>query len=113
MVYKNRANSVRALVTVRQDGVETPVDWANVTRMVLQILSDPVVTIDSTVNPTAIDWSVDGELTLHIGTLAGVVALSEGAYAARLTAYDATGALTEIWNEDHPITPVLIRIRDT
>lgn len=112
-VYKDRANAITPLVTQRDElGVETNVNWANVTRMVLSIRAATPVTVDTNVNPTAIDYSTAGELTLAIGELTDVKALAEGDYYARLTAYDATGAETEIWHEDHPETPVILRIRD-
>lgn len=112
-VYKDRGNTIRPLVTVRDDdGVETSLAWTNVTRMVLSIRASTPVTVDTAVNPTAIDYSVAGELTLAIGELASVKALAEGDYYARLTAYDAAGNETEIWHEDHPETPVILRLRD-
>jgi hypothetical protein len=113
-IPKNRANVVVPNLVLRGiDRIETPIQWSGVTRMVLVILAPTPVVIDTQAQPSAIDFSIDGQLTLRIGALAQVVALAEGEYGARLTAIDAIGAQTEIWNEDHPETPVILKIVDT
>ena len=110
-IFKDRANVIRPIVVVRDaSGVESAASWSGVTRMVLQILAAAPVQIDTSTSPGAIDYSVDGELTLHIGELLDVKALADGEYYARLTAIDAVGAETEIWSASHPETPVILRI---
>lgn len=112
-IYKGRRNTIRPVVTLLDvNGDEQSLPWTNVTRMELSILADPVVDVNTDTNPGCIDYSVAGELTLTIGELTDVAALDEGEYYARLCAYDSTGRRTEIWNEDHPRTPVILRVMD-
>lgn len=113
-VWKNRGNVFVPTIVVRDSGVETPISWAGVTRLVLQILSPVPVLVDSDIDTGAIDYSINGQLTARIGDLVQVIAIPEGEYYTRLTAFDALNAEgVEIWSEDHPETPVILVIVDT
>lgn len=114
-VYKNRANPVTLSLKQSVGGVETDVDFTNVTRMVLSLDpngSEPVV-VDSDTDIGAIDFSTNGQVEFDIGELAQVKAMAEGQYEARLTALDAVGNPTELVNEDNLKTAVFFLIRDT
>lgn len=109
-VYKDRANIIRPVVIVRdQDGVESPMSWSGVARMVLEVIAATPILIDTATAPAAIDYSVDGQLTLRIGALLDVVGLADGEYYANLTAIDTLDVETEIWSAGHPETPVILR----
>lgn len=114
-VWKNRQNIVTPIIVVRSSGgVEAPISWAAVNRLVLQILTPTPVIVDTDVHPAALDFSIDGELTLRIGDLPQVAAIVEGEYFTRLTAFDALNPEgVEVWSDDHPETPVILRIIDT
>ena len=114
-VFKGRNNVATLSVVQKAAGsAATPVDWTGVTRMVLVILSaTPIVVDTDVVAAGVIDYSTNGQVGLKLGELADVIALTEGEYNCRLTAFDAGGVDTEILHEDHPRSPVILAIWDT
>lgn len=117
MVFKNRIAPKPSLQFIDRspEGVETPVSFASVTRMVLKINPNDAspVTVDTSVDGAVIDYSVAGTVTFNIGNLSQVVAMTEGDYESRLTAIDGLGGKTELINEDAKSALVLFAIRDT
>lgn len=111
-VYVGRANAI-VLQFLDKDpntGVETAKDLSAYDRMVLTILDDTPVQIDSDVETGAFDWTTlntptnTGKVQISIGEVSGIP--TSGILSVRLTAFEGSSA-TELVHEDMPEQDVL------
>lgn len=97
-VFNGRENDVVLKMQERDPiaGTLSDMSFANISRMVLVVLADTPVSIDSDIDGAAFDWATAGQITMNIGD-AGV---PEGEYYVRLTAWDGSGNDVELIHED-------------
>lgn len=100
--YIDRANGNTVLFTERDPvtGVESDIVWTNVTRMVVTLIpADGTgdITLDTDVDGSFIDYTVDGRLVFFLGD---VVGLTAQIYDVRIVSIDAGGNKTQISHEN-------------
>ena len=119
-IFDGRVNTIRIVFAESINGaVETPVDFAAVTRMVLHFVDAPgTVLIDSDDEPTAIDWDSantptnTGTVILTLGESANIP--SNGTTSrVRLIAYDSGGDATELLHEGMPDASMQVTVYAT
>jgi len=89
-VYRGRDNVVvvKFLQYIETQRRDVPLDWSQVSRMVLVFPdADPVVAFDSAVAPDSIDWTSHGPGAVEF--LISKYALKVGTYRAQVIAFDA------------------------
>lgn len=114
IVYDQRLNAIRIGISTYDPltDVDTPLPWAQVTRLVLNLYTGndpaaaPAFTLDSQTVPSIFDKTVDGQLTLTLG----MQNITPGSYRVRLTAVDALGNKTELTSDGNTEQKLVIDV---